>query len=46
MGAFASQNLQPFNMLLDTRSMRILLAITGEASEVIFARVDKELGEP
>jgi hypothetical protein len=43
MGAYADANVQPFNMLIDARSMTILLKVDGDQPEVLFARVEQEL---
>lgn len=44
MGVFADRFVQPFNMLLDTESMTIVLAVEGDQHGVLFDRIDRELG--
>jgi hypothetical protein len=43
MGNYADANLQPFNMLVDARTMKILLQLEGDNPSVTFARVQEEL---
>jgi hypothetical protein len=45
MDTFADALVQPFNMLLDARTMTILLAVPGDNPEVLFARVEQELAD-
>ncbi|HEX4477176.1 MAG TPA: hypothetical protein VH142_18925 [Polyangiaceae bacterium] len=44
MGIFASSSLAPFNMLVDTKTMKIVLEISGDEDAVLFGQVDTFLG--
>jgi hypothetical protein len=45
-GAFTTPNMAPFNLLVDTKTMKIVLALEGNEPSVLFARVDAFLAEP
>ena len=44
LGLFTSPNVAPFNLLIDTRTMKILLALDGDEPAVLFGKVDEILG--
>jgi hypothetical protein len=44
-GLFSSPNVAPFNMLVDTRTMQIVLALEGDEPAVLFGKVDQFLGQ-
>jgi hypothetical protein len=44
MGAYADPTVQPFNMLLDARDMRILLKVQGDEPGTLWPAVDEWLG--
>ena len=46
MGFFSSPNVAPFNMLVDTKTMRIVLALEGDEPAVLFGKVDQFLAQP
>lgn len=46
MGSFSRADLQPFNMLVDTRTMRILERWVGAQTDKLFARIEQELNAP
>ena len=43
-GAFVSAAVAPFNVLIDARTMRIVLTATGDASAVIDRKVQELVG--
>jgi hypothetical protein len=43
MGQFADPILQPFNMVLDTRTMRIVLTLQGDDPETLWPTIDERL---
>ncbi|HEX2734368.1 MAG TPA: hypothetical protein VHM70_22315 [Polyangiaceae bacterium] len=43
MGAFADPVLQPFNMLLDTKTMKIVLTLEGDDPETLWPAIDAQL---
>ena len=43
MDTYADANVQPFNMLIDARTMSILSKVDGDQPDVLFARVEQEL---
>jgi len=46
-GQFTSPKIAPFNMLIDTRTMKIVLALDGDEPAVLFGKVDSFLaGSP
>lgn len=45
MGAFADPVLQPFNMVIDTRTMRIVQQVSGDEPEVLWPAIDSLLEE-
>ncbi len=44
-GLFTSPNVAPFNILIDTRTMKILLTLEGDEPAVLFGKVDEVLGK-
>ncbi|HVW30367.1 MAG TPA: hypothetical protein VHC69_33645 [Polyangiaceae bacterium] len=40
LGLFTSPNVAPFNLLIDTRKMQIVLALEGDEPAVLFGKVD------
>jgi hypothetical protein len=46
MGAFADPILQPFNMLLDTRTMQIVFTLQGDDPETLWPAIDQRLMLP
>ncbi|HVU00997.1 MAG TPA: hypothetical protein VHE30_04565 [Polyangiaceae bacterium] len=46
LGLFTSANVAPFNLLLDTRTMKIVLALNGDEPSVLYGAVDQFLGAP
>jgi hypothetical protein len=42
-GRFTSPKIAPFNMLIDTRAMKIVLALDGDEPAVLFGKVDSFL---
>jgi hypothetical protein len=44
LGLFTSPNVAPFNLLIDTRTMKIVLALEGDEPAVLFGKVDELLG--
>jgi hypothetical protein len=45
-GLFTSPNVAPFNMLIDTRKMKIVQALDGDEPAVLFGKVDDFLSQP
>lgn len=45
LGLFTSSNVAPFNLLIDTRTMKIVLALEGDEPAVLFGKVDEFLGQ-
>jgi hypothetical protein len=45
LGLFTSPNIAPFNLLIDTRTMKIVLALDGDEPAVLFGKVDDFLGQ-
>ncbi|HEX4339268.1 MAG TPA: hypothetical protein VH062_25345 [Polyangiaceae bacterium] len=45
LGLFTSPNIAPFNLLLDTRTMKVVLALDGDEPAVLFGKVDEFLGQ-
>jgi hypothetical protein len=43
MGAVADERLQPFNGVIDVRTMTIVVRIVGDQPGVLFERLDEEL---
>jgi len=43
MDTYADANVQPFNMLVDARTMKILSKVDGDQPDVLFSRVEQEL---
>jgi hypothetical protein len=46
MGLFSSPNVAPFNMLIDTKTMRIVLSLEGDEPAVLSAKVEQFLAQP
>jgi hypothetical protein len=44
-GAFTTPNMAPFNLLVDTKTMKIVLALEGNEPSVLFAKVDAFLAQ-
>lgn len=45
LGLFTSSNVAPFNLLIDTRTMKVVLALEGDEPAVLFGKVDEFLGQ-
>jgi len=45
-GLFTTPNAAPFNLLVDTRTMKIVLALEGDEPSVLFGKVDSFLAGP
>jgi hypothetical protein len=45
-GLFSSPNVAPFNMLVDTKSMEMVLSLEGDEPAVLFGKVDQFLAQP
>jgi len=45
-GLFSSPNVAPFNMLVDTRTMKIVLSLEGDEPAVLFGKADQFLAQP
>jgi hypothetical protein len=45
LGLFTSPNVAPFNLLIDTRTMKIVLGVEGDEPAVLFGKVDEFLGQ-
>jgi hypothetical protein len=45
MGAYADKSVQPFNMVLDRRTMKIVEQVNGDQPDLLFAAIDGLLGE-
>lgn len=43
MGAFASASIQPFNMLIDARTMTVVLTLQGDDPETLWPAIDARL---
>lgn len=44
LGLFTSANVAPFNLLVDAKTMKIVLALSGDEPSVLFSAVDRFLG--
>jgi hypothetical protein len=44
MGAFADADVQPFNLLIDARTMRVVLRVDGDNPDVLWPAIDERLG--
>ncbi len=45
MGVFADPLLQPFNMIIDTRTRTVITQTNGNQPAILFAEIDRALGE-
>jgi hypothetical protein len=45
LGLFTSPNVAPFNLLIDARTMKIVLGVDGDEPAVLFGKVDEFLGQ-
>jgi hypothetical protein len=45
-GLFTTPDAAPFNLLVDTRTMKIVLELDGDDPAVLFGKVDEVLGSP